>query len=125
MAFKSWHKAVAIDGKTSKGSRDEGRRPAHILSAILHKEGIVMASKRVEDKTNEMKEVKPLLDGLNLEGAVVTADALLTQKEIASYLVEEKKADYVFTVKGNQGNLLKDIEDLNLESFSPSAHLPG
>jgi len=55
--------------------------------------------------------VQPLLDDLNIEGSVVTGDALLTQKEIAAYIVEEKKADYLFTVKGNQKTLLSDQDD--------------
>ena len=53
--------------------------------------------------------VKPLLNALNIDGLVITADALLTQREIAKYLVEEKKAHYHFTVKGNQKTLLNDI----------------
>ena len=55
-------------------------------------------------------------------GAVVTADALHTQVDTARYLVAIKKADYLFTVKGNQPTLRQDIEDLNLKAFSPSAH---
>jgi predicted transposase YbfD/YdcC len=60
-------------------------------------------------QTNEIKMVKPLLNALNIDGLVITADALLTQREIAKYLVEEKKAHYHFTVKGNQKTLLNDI----------------
>jgi predicted transposase YbfD/YdcC len=63
-----------------------------------------------------------LLAGWPLAGAVVTADALHTQVETARYLVEEKKADYVFTVKDNQPTLKQDIADLRLEAFPPSAH---
>jgi len=115
-------KGIAIDGKTLRGSRDGEGRPVHLLSAVIHKEGIVIASKRVEDKTNEIKEVRPLLEDLKIEGSIVTGDALLTQKEIATYIVEEKKADYLFTVKGNQKTLLSDVEDhFKLESFFPSA----
>ncbi len=53
---------------------------------------------------------------------VVTADALHTQAETARYLVEEKKADYVFTAKDNQPTLKADIEALGLDAFPPSAH---
>jgi predicted transposase YbfD/YdcC len=53
---------------------------------------------------------------------VVTADALHTQKETARYVVEVKKADYLFTVKDNQPTLKQDIADLHLEAFPPSAH---
>ena len=96
--------------------------PVHLLSAVIHKEGIVVAQQRVDEKTNEITHVKPLLDSLNIEGAVVTADALLTQKNIADYLVRKKKADYVFTVKGNQKNLRDDIRDLD---HKKKARSPG
>ena len=95
-------KALAIDGKTLRGSRDAEQPAVHLLSAVIHKEGIVVAQQRVDKKTNEITQVQPLLDQINLEGAVVTADALLTQRHIAEYLVTQKNADYVFTVKGNQ-----------------------
>ena len=52
----------------------------------------------------------PLLDAIDIEGKDVTADALLTQRNIANYLVKERKAHYHFTVKGNQPGLLEDIE---------------
>jgi predicted transposase YbfD/YdcC len=72
--------------------------------------------KKVSTKSNEIKYVEPLLKELSIEGKVITADALLTQKDICKFIVEEKKADYLFTVKDNQLTLKKDIEDLNLES---------
>jgi len=52
----------------------------------------------------------PLLDAVDIEGKVITADALLTQREFANYLVLKRKAHYHFTVKGNQPTLLSDIE---------------
>jgi|ERR1035441_10460111 predicted transposase YbfD/YdcC len=55
--------------------------------------------------------VIPLLDAIgNIEGKVITTDALLTQRKLAAYLVEQRKAHYLFTVKGNQPNLLADLE---------------
>lgn len=111
-------KAVAVDGKTLCGSRDGENAPVHLLSAVVHKEGIVIGQSHVDEKTNEITRVQPLLDPLDLEGAVVTADALLTQKTIAEYLVTQKKADYVFTVKGNQQTLLEDIRDLEFKKNS-------
>jgi len=113
--------AVALDGKTLRGSR-EGEKPAvHLLSALLHREGLVVAQSRVAAETNELKTVKPLLQDVDLEGAVVTGDAIFVEKENAAYLVREKKADYVFTVKANQPTLLADVRDLGLEAFPPSA----
>ena len=71
-----------------------------------------MGNLRVEDeevkRTNEIKTAIPLLDAIDIEGKDVTADALLTQRTIADYLIE-RKAHYHFTVKGNQPTLLQDI----------------
>jgi predicted transposase YbfD/YdcC len=62
------------------------------------------------------------LDPLDLAGTVVTADALHTQRKLARFLVEKKKADYVLTVKDNQPTLKKDIAELfAAESFPPGA----
>ncbi len=104
-----------MDGKTLRGSGDGEESPLHLLSAVVHKEGIVIAQKDVSERTNEITRVKPLLEGLNIEGSVVTGDALLTQREIARYIVEEKRADYLFTVKGNQQELHEDIKALELK----------
>jgi predicted transposase YbfD/YdcC len=61
-------------------------------------------------RTNEIKMAIPLLDGIDIKGKVITADALLTQRDLADYLVQKRKAHYHFTVKGNQPTLLADIE---------------
>lgn len=116
------HEGIALDGKTLRGAHDGDQAAPHLLSAVLHQEGIVVAQVEVGDKTNEIPCVKPLLKDLNIEGAVVTADAMHTQKETATFIVEEKNADYVFTVKDNQPTLRQDIADLKLDSFPPSAH---
>jgi hypothetical protein len=113
---------IALDGKTLCGGHDRDKAPPHLLSAVLHREGIIVAQLQVGDKTNEIPRIKPLLNGLNIEGSVVTADAMHTQKETARFLVEDKKADYVFTVKDNQPTLRQDIADLGLEALPPSAH---
>jgi predicted transposase YbfD/YdcC len=82
-------KSLALDGKTLRGSGD-GEKPAiHLLSAILHGSSAVVAQVAVESKTNEITKVEPLLAGLDIQGVVVTGDALLTQREIARHLVED------------------------------------
>ena len=79
-----------------------------------------VAHQRDEEKqTNEIKMVKPLLQALDLDGMTITADALLTQRNIALLLVEEKNAHYQFIVKGNQKNLLEALE-LAFVDRSPS-----
>ncbi len=114
--------AVAVDGKTLKGARQNNGRQVHLLSAFLHdQQAMVLAQCKVESKTNEIPMVRSLLNPLDLKGRVVTLDALHTQKKTARYLVEEKQADYLFTVKDNQKTLKEDIEDLNMVAFPPSA----
>ena len=117
--------ALAIDGKTVRGSGDGDNSALHLLSAIVHGSGVVVAQVSVGAKTNEITKVEPLFEPCNIQGAVVTADALLTQKRIAKHLVDEKKADYVFTVKDNQPTLKRDIAILGLEAFPPSAPNAG
>lgn len=114
--------SIAVDGKTLRGAHDAGQRAPHLLSAILHVEGVVIAQLQVEEKTNEIPKLPELLAPLPIEGALITVDALHTQTESARYIVEEKKADYLFIVKDNQPTLRQDISDLKLESFPPSAH---
>jgi hypothetical protein len=112
--------AVAFDGKVLKGARNEDGSQLHLLSAIIHKQGITIAQKQVASKSNEIPAARPLLEPLNLKGTVVTGDALHTQKDLARFLVEEKQADYCFTVKDNQPTLKQDIETLALnKGFSP------
>jgi hypothetical protein len=118
-AFPLAGRAVAADGKSLRGAHNADQRPPHLLSAILHKEAVVIAQIDVEEKTNEIPKIRELLDPLPLQGAVVTADALHTQRETARFLVEEKGADYLFIVKDNQPTLRQDIVDLNLDAFPP------
>lgn len=112
--------AIAVDGKTLRGSGDGERRPVHLITAVLHNEGLVLNQKQVEQKSNEITAFQPTLDPLDLKEFVVTADALHLQKKHACYLKEEKEADYLFTVKANQPSLLQSIENLDNEDFPPS-----
>jgi predicted transposase YbfD/YdcC len=61
-------------------------------------------------RTNEIKTAIPLLETIDIAGKDVTVDALLTQRGLAAYLVEKRKAHYYFTVKGNQPSLLEALE---------------
>ena len=77
---------------------------------MLHpkKVGTVKVKCDEEKQTNEIKTAIPLLETIDIRGKTITADALLTQRELARYLVEERGAHYHFTVKGNQKTLLED-----------------
>jgi hypothetical protein len=114
-------KAVAVDGKALRGAHDFGQRAPHLLGAILHHEGVVIGQLEVEEKTNEIPKLPELLDPIPLQGAIVTADAEHTQVKTARFLVENKQADYLFTVKDNQPTLRKDISDLKMVESFPSS----
>lgn len=111
--------AVAADGKTLRGAHDGKGKPPHLLSAITHQTGVVIGQIEVEEKTNEIPKLPELLQPLPLKGSVVTADAMHTQSDTARFIVENKKADYLFIAKDNQPGLKNDIADLNLTAFPP------
>jgi predicted transposase YbfD/YdcC len=101
--------AMALDGKTLRGSRKQGAPGAHLLSVLAHRVGLTLAQHAVDDKTNEIPMVMDVLRNVVLEGRVVTMDALLTQRAIAQGIVEAG-GDYVMPVKDNQPQLLQDIQ---------------
>jgi DDE_Tnp_1-associated/Transposase DDE domain len=101
--------AVAVDGKTLRGSRQQGVPGAHLLSAVSQRLGLTLGQTAVGDKTNEIPLVQTLLAGLVLDGRIFTMDALLTQRAIAATIVAGR-GDYVMTVKGNQPRLREDIQ---------------
>lgn len=113
------HEPVALDGKTLRGSRLQGAQAKQLVAAFGHHSHVVMNQVEIPDKASEMKAVKPLLDPIALAGRVVTADALHTQVETARYLVEDKQAHYLFTVKDNQPTLKDDIAGLHMEASPP------
>jgi hypothetical protein len=101
-------RAVAVDGKTlrgAKGATADGR-PVHLLACMDHASRAVLAQRQVAGAPEEVPAFAPLLDGLDLAGTVVTADALQTHPEAAEFLVTRKQAHYLFVVKANQPTLL-------------------
>jgi len=112
--------AIAIDGKTLKGAKRDNGTQVHLLSAFLHNQAVTVSQLEVDEKTNEIPMIKPLLDDLDIKGKVVTADALHTQVKTAHYIVKEKEADYLFIVKDNQKTLREDIRILREKDFFPS-----
>lgn len=105
-------RVIAVDGKRIRGSGGRGVDPRHLLGAIDHTHGVVLAQREVGAKTNEISQFAPLLDPVDLAGAVVTADALHAQRAHADYLVLERDAHYLLTVKGNQPGLYTQLKAL-------------
>src|SRR6266511_6041074 len=115
------HGPIAVDGKVLRGARGPGGHQAHLLAALTHDSGTVLAQRAVAATTNQTTQLAPLLDGVDLAGRVVTADALHTTAAQARYLLG-RDADYMLTVQGNQPGLVTAIDRLAPEVFSPGAH---
>ncbi|MEU8104481.1 ISAs1 family transposase [Nonomuraea muscovyensis] len=98
-------RAIAVDGKALRGARLGDGAAIHLLAALDHDTGLVLAQNDVDGKTNEITRFRPLLENLDLDGCVITADALHTQRDHAAFLVAEKNAHYVLIVKKNQPTL--------------------
>lgn len=104
---------IAIDGKTIRGSNslDSSKKPLHLVSAWSEANHLVLGQVRTDEKSNEITAIPKLLEMLDLEGQVVTIDAMGCQREIARQILL-KEADYVLALKGNQGTLHEDIRFL-------------
>lgn len=118
--FQSWVRAVstavglphiAIDGKSLRRSADRaaGLGPLHLVSAWATQQHLTLGQVAVDSKSNEITAIPQLLALLDLQGALVTIDAMGCQKEIAAQIVAGG-GDYVLTVKANQEHLLEDIQ---------------
>jgi predicted transposase YbfD/YdcC len=100
---------LAIDGKTLRGSASSKLAPLHLVSAWATEANLSMGEVAVEGKSNEIKAIPELLKLLDLNGALVTIDAIGCQKAIAQQIVD-KRGDYLLAVKANQEHLLEDIQ---------------
>jgi predicted transposase YbfD/YdcC len=105
-------RAVAVDGKTLRGSGHHRAAPVHLLAAMDHATAAILAQADVDHTTNEIARFRPLLERLDLTDAVITADALHTQREHADWLVTHKHADYLLLVKANQPTLHRQLQRL-------------
>lgn len=100
---------IAIDGKTLCGSAGSKWRPLHVVSAWATQANLTLGQVAVDSKSNEITAIPPLLEMLDLRGALVTIDAMGCQKEIAKEIVS-RGGDYLLAVKGNQEHLLQDVQ---------------
>ena len=85
-------KVIAIDGKVVRGSYKDSKnkKGIQLLSAIIHQEGIVIAQKQIQKKTNEIPELRNLLEKVDLEDTVITTDALHSQTKTAEFILKKK-----------------------------------
>ncbi|RPJ79399.1 MAG: ISAs1 family transposase [Deltaproteobacteria bacterium] len=118
--FLNWIRAVfeatageliAIDGKTLCNSYDRSSKKAaiHMISAWASENRVVLGQVKTEEHSNEITAIPELLKVLEISGCIITIDAMGTQKEIASQIIN-KGGDYVLALKGNQKNLYEDVK---------------
>lgn len=106
-------RVIAVDGKALRGSARLAQPRRHLLSAVTHGCPVTLAQAEVGSKTNETRHFQPLLAPLDLEGDVVTFDALHSVKANVTWLAETKKAHYVAVIKPNQPTAWTQLDGLD------------
>jgi len=102
---------ISFDGKCLRRSLDKASEKSaiYMVSAWASANELVLGQQRVDEKSNEITAIPKLLARLNIEGSVITMDAMGCQTAIAEDIVE-RNADYMLSLKGNQGNLHNDVK---------------
>ena len=104
---------LAIDGKCLRGSARTDGKPLQLLSAVSHRLRLTVAQEPLEQKSNEIPALQPLLRKLPkgaLEGSLITADALHCQQKSSQFVTQELGADYLWGLKGNQDGILDQAQ---------------
>jgi predicted transposase YbfD/YdcC len=122
LCFRQWMQAVHqvtngellnVDGKTLRGAREAGnnRSFVHMVSLWSATNRLVLGQRKVHEKSNEITAIPELLKLLEIQGCLVSIDAMGCQTEIAKTIIEQG-ADYVLALKANQGNMYEDVTQL-------------
>jgi len=118
-------RTFAADGKSVRTVAKINGQPCQLFSLLSHQSHLVWKQIRIPSKTNEIPALKTLLEDQDIAGGLLTVDALHTQHDTASYVVDEKQADYLMTVKANQPKLLETLTRLvHRADFFPSSPHP-
>jgi hypothetical protein len=92
------------------GSRRHERGPLHLVSAWASERGLALGQRAVDGKSNEIAAIPGLLDTLQLDGCIVTLDAMGCQKEIAAK-IRARGADYLLVLKANHGRAFGAVRE--------------
>ena len=113
---------VAIDGKTSRRSHDRAKSklPLHLVSAFASHGHLVLGQQAIDEKANEIIAIPELIERLDVEGALVSVDAIGCNPRVADAIIAAK-ADYLLAVKDNQPTLAADCQ--SYFETAPSAEL--
>jgi hypothetical protein len=111
---------LAVDGKVLRGSGRHDGKPLQLLSAVTHHLRLTLDQIPIEEKSNEIPALQPLLKRLALpEGVLVTADAMHCQQQSARFVTQELGGDYLFGLKGNQSGILEQAQHLLTQQGFP------
>jgi predicted transposase YbfD/YdcC len=112
-------KGIAIDGKALRRSHDRKNKlgALFLVSAWSVENGVSLGQLATEAKSNEITAIPQLIDNMDVSGAIVTIDAAGCQKNIASQIIDAG-GDFIFTLKGNQGNLFKEVQKWFLDQMA-------
>jgi len=109
--------ALAVDGKVLRGSGRADGKPLQLLSAVSHRLRLTVAQEPIEEKSNEIPAIKPLLRKVPCQGSLITADAMHCQQESARFVTQDLGADYIFGLKGNQSGILERAQSKLPQAF--------
>jgi predicted transposase YbfD/YdcC len=112
-------KGIAIDGKALRRSHDRKNKlgALFLVSAWSVENGVSLGQLATEAKSNEITAIPELIDNIDVSGALVTIDAAGCQKNIASQIIDAG-GDFILTLKGNQGNLFKEVQKWFLDQMA-------
>jgi len=113
---------LAVDGKVLRGSGRHDGKPLQLLSAVTHHLRLTLGQVPIEDKSNEIPALQPLLKKVRPPpGTLITADAMHCQQQSARFITQELGGDYLFGLKGNQSGILEKAQRLLAQQgFPPS-----
>jgi hypothetical protein len=112
--------ALAVDGKVLRGSGRHDGKPLQLLSAVTHHLRLTLGQIAIEEKSNEIPALKPLLQKVRPPpGTLITADAMHCQQESARFVTQDLGGDYLFGLKGNQSGILEKAQRLLAQQAFP------
>jgi hypothetical protein len=111
---------LAVDGKVPRGSGRHDGKPLQTLSAVTHHLRLTLGQVHIEDKSNEIPALQPLLKKVRPPpGTLITADAMHCQQQSARFITQELGGDYLFGLKGNQSGILEQAQRLLVQQGFP------
>jgi len=115
----------AVDGKVLRGSGRHDGKPLQLLSAVTHHLRLTLDQVAIEEKSNEIPALNPLLQKIQPPpGTLITADAMHCQQESSRFVTQELGGDYLWGLKGNQSGILEKAQRLlTQQGFPPTGHL--